>query len=158
MTEDSERIDLQTIIEHADQHYQSCDDLWMMWIRRNIVLIRASGKWSVDDTAFYLQRYWNIFGDLRKIYAKVIFLFDMNQWEIQTEEFRRYLKENWSHILDREDLDVLFVDANPMKRLIWISIFQLIGKRDRLLLFKNFSEAFAWMHRRLVNQGNSNAT
>ena len=107
----------------------------------------------MDDTAFYLQRYWNIFGDLRKIYAKVFFLFDMNRWEIQTEEFRRYLKENWSHILDRDDLDVLFIDANPMKRLIWISIFQLIGKRERLFLFKDFAQAFAWIRGKKIKNG-----
>jgi hypothetical protein len=153
VAEDPDRIDLQSILKRADQRYQSTDNLWAMWVRRNIVLVRASGKWSVEDTAVYLKRYWNLFKDLRKRYAKVTFLFDLNLWEIQTEEFRRYLKENWAHILDREDLDVLFVDANPMKRLIWISIFQLIGKRDRLFLFKDFDRAFAWISKKKVKNG-----
>jgi hypothetical protein len=40
-----------------------------------------------------------------------------------------------------------------MKQLFWSSIFQLIGKRDRLFLFKDFSEAFAWIRGRRAKNG-----
>jgi hypothetical protein len=153
MAEDPERISYRYIVENADQHYLSSDHLWMMWIWRNIVLVRPSGKWSVYDTTFYLNQYWNIFGELRQTYSKVYFVFDMNQWEMQTEEFRRYIKENWAHTLDREDLNVLFVDGSSMKRLIWSAMFQLVGKRDLLFIFKDLSEAFAWIRGRLVKNG-----
>ena len=153
MAEDPERISYRYIVENADQHYLSSDHLWMMWIWRNIVLVRPSGKWSVYDTTFYLNQYWNIFGDLKQTYSKVYFVFDMNQWEMQTEEFRRYIKENWAHTLDREDLNVLFVDSSSIKRLIWSAMFQLVGKRELLFIFKDFSEAFAWIRGRFVKNG-----
>jgi len=150
---DPERIDYDSIKKHADGHYLSLDHLWTMWIRRNIVLVQPTGRWSVEDTAVYVNQYWSIFQDLRKRYDPVYFLFDMNHWQIQTEEFRRYIKESWSHVLERDDLYVLFVDANPMKRLIWSAMSQLIGKREQLLLFRDFAEAFAWLRGKKVRNG-----
>ena len=40
-----------------------------------------------------------------------------------------------------------------MKRLFWSSIFRLIGKGYRLFLFKDFTEAFAWIRGRRVKNG-----
>ena len=145
VNENPEKIDLQTIMDQADRHYLASDHKWMLWIWRNIVLLRPTGTWSVEDTSIYVNIYWNIFDELRKTWPAVFYLIDMNHMEIQTEDFRRYLKDTWAHLLEREDLGLCFVEAKAMKRLIWGSIFQLIGKRDRLFLFKDFPEAFAWI-------------
>jgi hypothetical protein len=153
MTEEPERIDHRYLTKHADHHYLSADHKWILWIWRNIVLIKASGMWSVEETAFYVNQYWNTFKKLRVTCPKVFYVLDMNSMEIQTEEFRRYLKENWAHLLDREDLGLCFVEGKAMKRLIWTSIFSLIGKKDRLFLFKDFSEAFAWILGQRVKNG-----
>jgi hypothetical protein len=156
MGEEPERIDLRYLTENADRHYLSADHKWMLWIWRNIVLIKASGRWSADDAALYVNQYFNLFEGLRKTWPKVYFVMDMNSWELQTEEFRRYLKEDWVHLLYREDLGLCFVEGKAMKRLIWSSIFQLIGKQDRLFLFRDFTEAFAWICGRRVKNGTLN--
>jgi hypothetical protein len=153
MSEKPERIDLRYLTQNADHHYLSADHKWMLWIWRNIVLIKASGMWSVEKTAFYVNQYWDTFKRLRATWPKVYYVLDMNNMEIQTEEFRRYLKENWAHLLDREDLGLCFVEGKAMKRIIWTSIFQLIGKKDRLFLFKDFTDAFDWVRGRFVENG-----
>jgi hypothetical protein len=145
MNGNPETISLQNIMERADRHYLASDHKWMLWIWRNIVLLRPTGSWSVEDTSIYVNLYWNIFDELRKSWPAVFYVIDMNHMDIQTEEFRRYLKENWAHLLDRADLGLCFVESRAMKRLIWGSIFQLIGKRERLFLFRDFTEALAWI-------------
>jgi hypothetical protein len=125
----------------------------MIWTRRNIVIIRPSGQWSAEDAAFHVQDYWDFFKNLRKTWSKVYYVIDMNNMEIQNEEFRRYLKENWAHVLDREDFGICFVESKAMKRAIWSSIFQLIGKQERLFLFKDFTEAFAWIRGERAKNG-----
>jgi hypothetical protein len=153
MAEEPEKVDYRYILANPDQHYLSADHKWMIWTRRNIVILRPSGQWSAEDTAYHVKQYWDFFMNLRKTWPKVYYVIDMNSMEIQNEEFRYYLKENWAHVLDREDLGLCFVESKAMKRLIWSSIFQLLGKQDRLFLFKDFAEAFAWIRGERVKNG-----
>ena len=153
MTEEPEKVDYRYIWENPDQHYLSADHKWMIWTWRNIVILRPSGQWSAEDTVVHVKEYWDFFVNLRKTWLKVYYVIDMNSMEIQNEEFRCYMKENWAHVLDREDLGLCFVEGKAIKQLIWSSIFQLIGKQDRLFLFKDFTEAFAWIRGERVKNG-----
>ena len=87
------------------------------------------------------------------MWEKVYVVIDANEMEIQTEEFRHYLKENWMHLLDREDLSICLVEDKAMKRLIWSSIYLLLGKQNRTMIFKDSSEAFAWIRGRRIKNG-----
>jgi len=153
MAEETEKLSYRYIIENAERHFLSVDHKWMLWVWCNVVLIKPTGKWSPEDAEIYINQFFALFKSLKTTWPKVYYVLDMNSWELQTEEFRRYLRANWTKLFNREDLILCFVEAKAMKRIIWTSIFQLIDMQDRLFLFEDFSEAFAWIRGRLIRNG-----
>ena len=117
------------------------------------MLFRFYGSWEPSNYNRNLSDFWDIFSERKKTWPAVYFIIDANDLDIQTEEFRRYLKENWMHLLDREDLSICMVAAKEMKRLIWVSIMQLLGKQDRMPIFQDFPEAFSWVHEKSIKKG-----
>jgi hypothetical protein len=111
---DPEQIGLRYLTENADHHYLSVDRKWMMWVWRNIVLLKPPGRCSAEDTALDVAQCFSLFKKVREKRPKVYYL---------------------------------------IARLIWKSNYQLIGMQDRVLLFKDFTEAFAWICGRWVNNG-----
>lgn len=117
------------------------------------MLLKVSGNWEPTSYNHYFSEFWDIFCARKRGWNRVNFIIDANDMDIKTEEFRRYLKESWIHLLDRQDLSICLVEAKAMKRLIWSSIFQLLGKRDQILIVKDLYEAFAWIGGQRVRNG-----
>jgi hypothetical protein len=148
-----QKITERFIIQNAEYTLESSSREWEAWIWEQLVLLKVSGNWESKNYNHYFSEFWDIFCERKRIWDRVYFIIDANDMEIQTEEFRQYLKESWMHLLDREDLSICLVEAKAMKRLIWKSIYQLIGNQDRVRIFQNFSEAFAWIRGRRVKNG-----
>jgi hypothetical protein len=79
-------------------------------------------------------------------------LFDTNYLEIQSESFRRYMKEEWARLVDLEDLFLCIIEKKDMKRLIWKSIYQLLGIANKIQLFQNHKQAFLWLKKQTNNE------
>jgi hypothetical protein len=153
MEEIPEKMTERFIIQNAEYSLGSPTREWQAWMWKQLVLLKVSGNWELKSCSHYFNEFWDIFCERKKVWDRVHFIIDANDMEIQTEEFRRYLKESWMHLLDRGDLSICLVEAKALKRLIWKSIYQLIGKQDRVRIFKDFSEAFAWIRGRRVKNG-----
>jgi hypothetical protein len=144
---ETKKIDIKYLIENADFHDLSADHKWSLWACKNIVFIKVSGFWSIDEIDIYMNRFWSVFLDLRKKWNKVYFLIDTNDMELQTEKFRHYMKEQWAHLLDQEDLSLCLIDKKSMKRLLWKSIYRLLGIADKIQLFMNHDQASVWLQK-----------
>jgi hypothetical protein len=55
------------------------------------------------------------------------------------------LKENWVHLLDREDYCLSIVEPNSLKRTIWKSIYRLLNIQSKVHLFKDLPSALQWI-------------
>jgi hypothetical protein len=148
-----EKITDRFIIQNAEYTLGSDYREWQAWIWKQFVLFRFYGSWEPSNYSQNLSDFWDIFCERKKAWPAVYFIIDANDLDIQTEEFRRYLKENWMHLLEREDLSICMVAAKEMKRLIWVSIMQLLDKQDRMPIFEDVSEALAWIHGRRIKNG-----
>jgi hypothetical protein len=96
-----------------------------------------------------MEELWGAFLALKKRHAKVYTVLDLNRMELNTEEFRHYMKEHWLHVLDREDLAIIFIEKSAMKKAIWSSIALLLGKAGRVKLFTVSEMAFDWVQRQI---------
>jgi hypothetical protein len=153
LEETPEKITDSFIIQNAEYALGSPSREWQAWIWKQFVLFRFYGSWEPGNYSQNLSDLWDIFCERKKTWPAVYFIIDANDLDIQTEEFRRYLKENWMHLLDREDLSVCMVAAKEMKRLIWVSIMQLLDKQDRMPIFQDCAEAFDWVRGKRVKNG-----
>jgi len=153
MKETPERLTDRFIIQNAEYALGSSSREWQAWTWKQFVLFRFYGSWEPGNYNKNLSDFWDIFCERKKTWPAVYFIIDANDLDIQTEEFRRYLKENWMYLLDREDLSICMVAEKEMKRLIWTSIMQLLGKLDRMPIFKDLSQAFAWARGKGIKNG-----
>jgi hypothetical protein len=97
---------------------------------------------------------WGAFISLKRQYVKVYAVLDLNRMDLNTEEFRHYMKEHWLPLLDRRDLVIVFVDKSRLKKAIWNSIALLLGRPGRVKIFTTSDVAFAWVKRAIVVNGN----
>jgi len=118
---------------------------WEARIWENMVLVKVSGIWPPEHWAKYFGCFWNIFCERRSSWDKVYFIYETTNLPIQNEEFRDYLKENWVHLLDREDYCLSIIEPNSLKRTIWKSIYRLINMQSKVHLFKDHPSAFQWI-------------
>ena len=143
----TKKLDISYLMKNADFHDLSADHKWSLWAWKNIVFMKLSGFWSIEESDIYMNRFWAVFLNIRKNWSEVYFLIDTNAMELQTEAFRRYMKENWAHIADREDLLVCLIEKKSMKRLIWKSIHQLLGIASKIELVQNYNQALQWLQK-----------
>jgi len=115
---ETKKLDIRYVMENADFHDVSADHKWALWVWKNIVFIKIAGFWSIEESHIYMNRFWAIFLRLKQNWRKVYFLIDTNYMEIQTESFRRYMKEHWAHLADQDDLLICIIDKQSIKRLI----------------------------------------
>lgn len=135
-------------MENADFHDLSMDHKCALWTWKNIVFIKATGIWSIEESHSYINRFWDMFTSLKKNWNTIYFLIDTNYMEIQSESFRRYMKEEWGRLADQEELSICIIENKDMKRLIWMSIHQLLGIADKIQLFKDHRQAFLWLDKK----------
>jgi len=133
------------IFENADYTVKPSHSNWEAFVWENIVFITTSGIWKPEHWAVYFGFFWNIFIERRSLWAKVYFVYDTSNLPIQNEEFRTYLKENWVHLLEREDYCLSIIEPNALKRTIWKSIYRLINIQNKIHLFKDHPSTFQWI-------------
>jgi hypothetical protein len=140
-----QRIDKGYLVQNREYHVGSPSHHWQAWIWKHITLLEVAGEWDVREHAYYFKEIWDLFWERRLYYGRVFLVIDANQMDIQNEEFRRYLKLNWIHLLDRQDLCICLVEGNSMKRLIWRSIHQLLDEQERIQIFPCAESALEWI-------------
>jgi hypothetical protein len=143
----------QYIFENFEYTRGSAQRHWRAWIWENIVLVAVSGVWPPQRYAEYFGSFWDIFCERKKHWNRVYFVFDSNNLPIQSEEFRRYVKDNWVHLLDREDYRLSIVESNSLKRTIWKSIYRLIDIQGKVHLFKDHQSALRWIGKERFQSG-----
>ncbi len=147
----------QFIVEHAEYSLQSNSHYWRAWIWENIVLLVLSGMWTAEHYSRYFSDFWDIFYERKKTWDKVYFLFDTSNLSIQSEEFRSYIWENWSHLLNREDFCICIVELSSMKRAIWKAIYRLLKVEGKIQLFRDHTKALRWVkENRLIATNKAN--
>lgn len=135
----------QFILRNAEYSLKSASDQWEIWVWRSIVLLQVSGIWVRKDYAHYFSEFWDVFCERRQFWNKVYFVVDANDMPIQSEEFRDYVKTSWIHLIERDDFCLCIVDSKAMKRVIWNSMYKLLGIQDRIKTFKNHARALKWL-------------
>jgi hypothetical protein len=120
---------------------------WKAQVWKDIVLVTVSGMWPPERWAEYFGCFWNVFCERKESWDKVYFIYETSNLPIQNEEFRNYLKENWVHLLGREDYCLSIVEPNSLKRTIWKSIYRLINIESKVQLFKDHSSALQWIQK-----------
>jgi hypothetical protein len=157
MKNDSGSLTARLIIENAEYSAGSPSHHWKAWIRENIVLLVVSGNWPAEQYPHYFRNFWEIYCERKKFWNKVYLLFDTNNLPIQSEEFRGYIRENWAHLLDREDFCLCIVESSSMKRTIWKSVHRLLNVQSKIHLFENYTSALHWIQEnRPVSSSSSN--
>ena len=141
----SDKLTEDFIKKNAEYSLESSFHHWIAWIWGNIVLLAVSGTWSAQHYPYYFSDFWDIFCERKKYWDKVYFVVDANNMPIQSEEFRGYVKKNWSHLLEREDFCLCIVEFKTMKRAIWKSIYRLINAHSKIQLFRDHNEALQWV-------------
>jgi hypothetical protein len=143
------------IIQNADYSLGSQSDNWKIWVWRNIELIHLKGEFTTEIADFFMNECWSVLTERRQYYPFVISLVDITGFEVQSERFRRYLKNNWDHLLDRDDLQIVFITGKGMKSIIWQSIFVMMGRQDRVRFFSGYRRAFKWASMRISSRADS---
>lgn len=134
--------------KNFDYHYVSITGKWATWVWRNVALLRLTGAFTTEEADQLMKDCWSILMERKTAHAFLVAVVDITRFEVQTEEFRSYMK-GWDHLLDREDLQIVFITGTEMKAVIWHAIFVMIGKWDRVRFFGSQKQAFAWLSRRL---------
>lgn len=145
MDETPDTLTKRFIIENAEYSLESSSRHWNAWIWRNIVLLAVSGMWPAEHYPYYFNDLWDIFCERKKQWEQIYFVVDANNMPVQSEEFRGYVKRNWSHLVEREDFCLCIVESKAMKRTIWNSIYQLLGVQNRVKMFKDHDRALTWL-------------
>ena len=135
----------QYIVENAEYTLNPAHGHWRAWILENIVLVAVSGIWPPKHWAQYFGFFWIIFCERKKSWDRVYFTFDTSKLPVQTEGFRSYIKENWVHLLEREDYCLSIIEPNALKRTIWKSIYRLINIESKIHLFKDHLSTLRWI-------------
>jgi len=138
-------LPIESILTNAEYTVSPSHGHWEARVWENIVFIATTGIWPPEDWAEYFGCFWNIFCERKSIWNKVYFIFETSNFPIQSEDFRTYLKENWVHLLDREDYCLSIVEPNSLKRTIWKSIYRLINIQDKVHMFRDPPSALKWI-------------
>jgi hypothetical protein len=141
----AEKITEKFIIQNAQYSLRSQSKNWRVLVWRQIVLLYMSGIWDPDSYPHHFSDFWDIFCERKQKWDRVYFIVDANDMPIQSEEFRNYVKTNWSHLIEREDFQLCITEQKAMKRAIWSSIHRLLGIQDRIKLFKTQDRALEWV-------------
>jgi len=144
-----ERLTRKFLVEHREYEVGSPFHHWRAFPWKQIVLLEVGGTWDLQDCPYYMKEIWDILCERLQHHQRVYLLINANAMDIQSEGFRQYLRESWSHLLERDDLCICVIEEKAMKRAIWSSIYRLIGKRDRIRIFTGYEPAFTWLSRRL---------
>jgi hypothetical protein len=141
------KITEQFIIQNKEYFLESRFHQWKVYVWKQIVLLVVAANWDPNNYGCYFKQFWDLFYERRRYWDLIYFVIDTNNMPIRREDFRGYVKENWSHLLNQHDLCICIVESNTMKRLIWFSIYQLMDKQYRIKIFKNHERVFSWVQR-----------
>jgi len=137
------------LLKHFDYHYVSITGKWAAWARNQVVLLRLNGVFTEEEADRFMNECWGILMERKRQWPMVYAFADLNDFEVQAEEIRTYLRKNWWHLLQRNDLHISLIVGKSMKAIIWHSIHLLMGTRDRIKIFGSHRKAFDWLWRRL---------
>jgi hypothetical protein len=147
----AERITKRFIMHNAEYVLESGFRQWKIYAWRDLALVVVSGDWDPNNYGYYFKEFWNVFYERRESWGLVHFIVDTNKMPIQTEEFGGYVRDNWIHLLDRNDLRICLVESSAVKRLLWTSIYHLIGKEKRITISNSYGQAFSWFQTTCVS-------
>jgi hypothetical protein len=136
--------DISDLVDGAEYVLSPSHGHWEVRVWENVVFVRVSGIWPQENWVEYFECFWNMFCERKKYWDKVYFIYETTNLPIQSVEFRNYLKENWLHLLDREDYCLSIVEPNSLKRTIWKSIYRLLNVQNKVHLFKDHPSASQW--------------
>jgi hypothetical protein len=100
------------VLQNADFQYVSKTRKWAVCGWRQVVYVMVSSSLTVDEARKCMEELWGAFIALKRQYIKIYAVLDLNRMDLNTEEFRQYMKEHWLHLLDRRDLAIVFVDKS----------------------------------------------
>jgi hypothetical protein len=147
-----EQFTREFIIQNAEYSLGAQSSNWRIWVWRNIELIHLTGDFTTETADFFMNECWSVLTERRQYFPFVISLVDITGFEVQSERFRRYLRNNWEHLLDRNDLQIVFITGKGMKSIIWQSIFVVMGRQDRVRFFSGYKRAFKWASMRISSR------
>jgi len=143
--ETPEKLTHRFIVQNSEFSIESQSKNWKVWTWQQVVLLKVSGVWDPGMYPYHFSDFWDIFYECKRNWDQIYFIVDANDMPVQSEEFRLYVKTNWQHLIEREDFRLCIVEGKAMKRVIWGSIYQLLGIRNRVKMFKDHDRALTWL-------------
>jgi hypothetical protein len=153
-----EKLTLQWVESHSYIRLIGADHRWIVLVWRNVIFLRISDVWTPEDTDDYINRLSALPNILSGEWDTIFFVFDLTRMKFRVEDTVRYLRANWIKFLDNEDMKVCIVDKSKIRRIALQSLHTLIGKLDKIRIFRDCSEAFKWVHEVIVNSTSATCT
>jgi hypothetical protein len=145
-----EKLTFAWLRQHAQVHLVGAEDRWRITAWNNVVCLKIRGRWTPEQTGEYVDDISGITGMLGRKWAKTYLIFDVSEMEFRREDAHLYMRSNWLKVIDREDLSVCIVEEKGMRRLLWHSLYTLVGKRNRVRIAAAAGEALAWVQAELA--------
>jgi hypothetical protein len=145
-----EKLTFAWLCQHAQLHLVSAEDKWTITAWKNVVCLKIRGGWTPEEAEEYVHHFAGLPGMLECRWDKIYLVFDISDMRFRRQDAHLYLRSNWLETIDRKELAVCIVEKKRMRRLLWHSLYTLVGKRNRVKLVAATDEALAWVHAELA--------
>ena len=146
------KLTLEWIKTHSHIRLAGDDLRWSILAWSNIIFLKISKNWTPDEMDGYVDQLSELPEILTKQWDRIFFVFDLSRMKFRKRDAFHYLRFNWLKFLDREEIKVCIVEESKMRRLMWQSLYKIIGKLDKIKLFTDYDDAFDWVREQIINQ------
>ena len=146
-----EKLSLEWIENHSHIRLVGANRRWIVQAWRNVIFLKISEVWTPADTDDYVNRLSTLPGILSKVWDTIFLVFDLTCMKFRAEDAFRYLHANWLKFLDRQEMKVCIVDESNIRRIALQSLYTLVGKINKIRIFRDCDEAFEWVREAIIS-------
>jgi hypothetical protein len=144
------KLTIKWINDHSHIRLTGTGMKWIATAWRNIIFLKISQEWAPEEVEDYVNRLSVLPAILTKQWDRIFFVFDLSRMKFKIDNTFRYLRPNLIELHDREDMEICVVLESKIRRLLFRSMYTVIGKLDKLNLFADCDEAFSWVREQIL--------
>jgi hypothetical protein len=146
-----EKLNLEWFKKNAQIKLVGTGFRWVVHAWRNIIFLNISKEWIPEEMDEYVNRLSSLPAILSKAWNKIFLMFDLSRMEFKIEDAFQYLRANWLKILDSEEIEVCIIEESNMRRILLQSLYKIVGKLDKIKVFRDCDEAFGWVREEIIS-------
>ena len=128
---------------------------WVVMGWRNIIFVRIHKKWIPDEIDTYVNRLSTLSDYLSKDRNMLFLIFDLSHMRLKKTEIFRYLRAYWFEFLAGDDVNVCIVEEGNLRRVMLRSLSRIIGRLEKIKIFRDCDESFAWIQEEILSSKTS---